>query len=113
MQPPNLTKQLNELLLLATLREGPAHGYEIALSIQESTQGAFVLQHGTLYPILHRLEKEGLIVGSWEQEPGARRRKCYELTAAGRAHLEGGTDRLEELIRNFLAFLRGTEPGHA
>lgn len=113
MQPPNLTKQLNELLLLATLRDGPAHGYEIALSIQESTRGAFVLQHGTLYPILHRLEKEGLIEGQWEQEPGARRRKCYRLTSGGRVHLEGGTDRLEELLQGFLAFLRGSEPGHA
>lgn len=111
MHPPNLTKQLNELLLLATLRDGPAHGYEIALSIQQSTRGAFVLQHGTLYPILHRLEKEGFIEGRWE--PGARRRKSYELTSRGRAYLEGETDRLEALLRGFLAFLRGSEPRHA
>ena len=112
MHSPNLTKELNELLLLARLREGPAHGYEIALSIEETSRGAFVLQHGTLYPILHRLEQEGFIEGRWDDSAG-RRRKEYLLTPRGKAHLAGETDRLEALLREVLLFLRGPEPGRA
>ncbi len=83
MTQPNLSKQVNELLILATLRSGPAHGYEIALAVERDSGGAFSFQHGTLYPILHRLEKDGLIDGGWDED-GGRRRKVYGLTPRGR-----------------------------
>ncbi len=108
-QRANLSKQLNELLILARLRTGPAHGYEIALAVERDSGGAFTLQHGTLYPILHRLEKERLIRGSWEG--GARKRKTYELTAKGEAYLKGETREVKSLFTTLIQVLEG--PAHA
>lgn len=101
---------INEMLALAVLREGPKHGYQIALELERSSGGRFVLQHGTLYPILHWLERERLIRGSWE-EVGGRRRKVYGLTAAGRRKLEADAARCHELFRGLLSVVeeRGGE----
>jgi PadR family transcriptional regulator len=106
-QQPNLTKHVNELLVLARLREGPAHGYEIALAVERESGGAFALQHGTLYPILHRLEKERLIRGSWQG--GGRKRKTYELTSKGREYLEGEAREVKSLFADLLRVLDGPE----
>ena len=101
---------INELLVLSTLREGPRHGYQIALDVDRASDGLFTLQHGTLYPILHRLERDGLIAGRWARVDG-RRRKVYEMTAAGARHLSGETGRMQRVMRTLLTLLRG--PGHA
>ena len=98
----NLGKRINELLVLTSLREGARHGYQIALDVEARSGGAFELQHGTLYPILHRLEKEGLIRGEWTEGAG-RQRKNYELTRTGLRYLEEQAGEVrgafEELIR--------------
>ena len=101
-----LSKRINELLVLAVLEHGPAHGYQIALSVEERTGGTFSFQHGTLYPILHRLEAEGRVRGQWGGE--GRRRKTYEITAAGRSDLESGAMELEQQFRTLLAMLGRT-----
>lgn len=106
---PNLSKQVNELLVLACLRVGPAHGYEIALAVGRDSGGAFTFQHGTLYPILHRLEKERLIRGSWEGK--GRKKKTYELTTKGQAYLKGETREVKALFMNLIQVLEG--PTHA
>ncbi|CAM5393965.1 PadR family transcriptional regulator [Leifsonia shinshuensis] len=72
-----------DLLLLAALAAGPAHGYELTASIRERSDGEFVLAEGTVYPALHGLESRGLITSSWEVV-GGRRRRVYELSGAGR-----------------------------
>lgn len=108
-QQPNLSKQVNELLILACLRDGPAHGYEIALAVERDSGGAFALQHGTLYPILHRLEKQGVIRGRWEAE--GRRRKVYELTPKGLKYLEGESREMKSLFLDLIQVLEG--PDHA
>lgn len=106
MQQVTLSKRINELLVLAVLDRGPAHGYQIALSVDERTGGAFSFQHGTLYPILHRLEAEGRVRGRWQGE--GRRRKTYRITRAGRADLAAGGAELERQMRALMALLRGT-----
>lgn len=92
-----LGRAIHEVLILAVLRDGPKHGYQIALDVEERTEGAYQFQHGTLYPILHRLERAGRITGRWDRSSG-RRRKEYELTDDGRGHL-GATSR--ELVAAF------------
>ncbi|MBI3987942.1 MAG: PadR family transcriptional regulator [Lentisphaerae bacterium] len=72
-----------ELLVLAQLEEGPRHGYEIGTEIERRTRGAFSFQIASLYPVLYRLERKGLIVGHWVEKPGQRRRRYYKLTRAG------------------------------
>lgn len=101
---------INELLVLATLRDRAKHGYQIALDVENDSNGLFRFRHGTLYPILHRLEEEGLIRGSWSPE-GGRRRKVYALTRSGRGHLSGETHRVDEIVSRLMRVLRG--PGES
>jgi PadR family transcriptional regulator PadR len=76
-----------DLLLLATLhRTGAVHGYALISALQEDSGGAFTLPEGTVYPALHRLERDGLISSRW-QDASPRRRRVYELTPDGLAAL--------------------------
>lgn len=86
------------------------HGYQIATTIGERGDGYFHFKHGTLYPILHRLEEDGLIQGTWSKE-GGRRRKVYSLTHRGERRVVGGTDRVQDVVSRLLAMLRA--PGEA
>ncbi|MGD2047701.1 MAG: helix-turn-helix transcriptional regulator, partial [Gemmatimonadota bacterium] len=99
-------RDIHELLVLSTLRDTAKHGYQIALDVEADSNGLFRFKHGTLYPILHRLDAEGLIKGSWAKGEG-RRKKVYSLTAAGRRHLSGGTSRVQEITSGLLRVLRG------
>jgi PadR family transcriptional regulator, regulatory protein PadR len=74
-------------MLLACLEAGPRHGYAIIEALRAGSGGQFDLPTGTVYPALRRLERAGLIKGSWDQ-PGGRRRRVYRLTAAGRRALQ-------------------------
>ena len=103
-------RDLNELLVLSALRGEKKHGYQIALDIENESRGLVKFRHGTLYPILHRLESEGLIKGAWSRD-GGRRRKVYGLTPTGARHLTGGTNRVEDVVGRLLAVLR--QPGEA
>src|ERR1700722_19840590 len=69
-------------LILATLKDGPAHGYAIAQTLRDRSDGAFDLPEGTLYPALHRLERAGMVASEWSTE-GGRRRRTYRLTRSG------------------------------
>jgi PadR family transcriptional regulator PadR len=103
-------RDIHQLLVLATLRDGSKHGYQIALDVEGDSNGLFTFRHGTLYPILHRLEEEKLIRGSWSKD-GGRKKKVYSLTAAGKRHLSGETNRVQEIVSGLMRFLRG--PGEA
>lgn len=88
VEPQNLTRHFNEALILSSLARGPKHGYQLALDIEERSGGRFGFKHGTLYPILHKLEKEGLIVGAWSDEGQRGKRKRYAPTRDGMRYLE-------------------------
>ncbi len=75
-----------DLLLLAGLRAGPAHGYALIDDLRRRSAGAFELPEGTIYPALHRLERQELIQSAWSEE-GGRRRRVYRLTRKGRRAL--------------------------
>jgi PadR family transcriptional regulator PadR len=76
-----------EMLILRTLVFGPVHGRAIARHIQRTTEDVLQVEHGSLYPALHRLEKKGWIAGKWEARDQVRELKYYRLTAAGRKQL--------------------------
>lgn len=103
-------RDINELLVLSTLRGGKKHGYQIGLDVETDSNGLFRFRHGTLYPILHRLEGDGLIRGSWSKD-GGRRRKVYALTRAGERHLSGETNRVNEIVSRLMQLLKN--PGEA
>ena len=73
-------------LLLASLEAGPRHGYAIMEVLRAGSAGQFDLPTGTIYPALRRLERAGLVQGSWAEASG-RRRRVYQLTTAGRQAL--------------------------
>jgi len=77
-----------DMLILRTLLYGPAHGHQIGKHIQRTTNDLLQMQHGSLYPALHRLERKGWIVAKWEVAPDRNREfKYYRLTAQGRKQL--------------------------
>ena len=79
-----LKRGVLELLVLELLCRKPSYGYELLISLRESSEGFFTLKEGTLYPILYRLEDEGLIRATWSQGEGrSMPKKIYEATARG------------------------------
>jgi transcriptional regulator len=76
-----------DLLVLAVLADGPLHGYAVIEALRQRSDDAFDLPEGTMYPVLHRLERAGLLSSSWQTE-GGRRRRTYRLTDPGRRALE-------------------------
>ncbi|MDX1933653.1 MAG: helix-turn-helix transcriptional regulator [Capsulimonadales bacterium] len=76
------------ILVLSVLRDGARHGYDIAREVERRSQNTLTFKHGTLYPVLHALEKDGLITSAWEQPTGERAKRVYQLTEAGSQELE-------------------------
>jgi len=72
-----------EMLILALVEDRPRHGYEIAKLIEQRSDGVLQFHVASLYPLLYRLEKRGLIKGRWVEKAGQRRRRFYKLTTAG------------------------------
>ena len=72
-----------DMIVLAALSAGPAHGYAVIEELKRRTAGAFDLPEGTVYPVLHRLEQAGLLAGRWVTADSGRRRRVYELTRRG------------------------------
>lgn len=88
-----------DMLILKTLIFGPAHGRGIAKYIQQTTDDLLRVEHGSLYPALHRLERQGWISGKWETAPGQKRElKYYRLTAAGRRQLHAQESKWQALV---------------
>lgn len=81
-----LDKKRNQtaFLVLLALSNGPKHGYDISKFIEEKTKGFFRLPFGSLYPVLHKLEKEKLVRASWENKDTQKPKKVYTLTEQGK-----------------------------
>ena len=106
-----LKKGVLEMLVLALICAAPAYGYELLQKLKDSSCGLFVLKEGTLYPILYRLEDDGLIVSGWQAGEGrAAPKKIYTATEAGQAERL----RRQQLWRGFAgtvnAFFEGGIP---
>ena len=93
------------VLVLGIIEEAPVHGYALAKEIKRRGGRLLKTGEGTLYPLLYRLESQGLIASAWEIGPTGRDRKVYRITQAGRRRIaEGRADwlRLCNLMREFL-----------
>src|SRR5262245_63277776 len=77
-----------DLLVLKTLLFGPLHGHGIAKAIQRSSEELLLVDHGSLYPALHRLVKNGWLASQWQDTPKGRPMKFYRLTASGRREVD-------------------------
>ena len=95
-----------DLLVLQTLVLGPAHGHTIAYAIERGSDDVLQVEHGSLYPALHRLEDRGWIASFWGTSENNRKARYYRLTPAGRKQLAQQTNRWEQLVRAINRVLR-------
>ncbi len=95
-----------DMLILRTLRFGPMHGHGIAKHIQRTSDDVLQVDHGSLYPALHRLERQAWISAKWENTERGREMKFYRLTAAGRKQLAIEESRWKQLGRAIARVMR-------
>ena len=95
-----------DLLILQTLAPGPAHGHTIAYLIEHRSDEVLQVEHGSLYPALHRLEDRGWIASFWGTSENNRRARYYRLTRTGRKQLTSQTSRWRELVRAIESVLK-------
>ena len=88
-----------DMLILQTLVAGAAHGHTIAHVIEHGSEEVLQVEHGSLYPALHRLEDRGWIASFWGTSENNRKARYYRLTPAGRKQLVAQTARWEQLVR--------------
>jgi transcriptional regulator len=95
-----------DLLILKTLQLGPNHGFGITLHIQTASQGLLRVEEGSLYPALHRLERDKLVKAEWKTTDNRRRARVYALTTAGRKRLGEAEESWSALARGVGRLLR-------
>jgi PadR family transcriptional regulator, regulatory protein PadR len=95
-----------DLLILRTLLFGPLHGHGIAKHIQRTSEDVLLVDHGSLYPALYRLESSGCIASKWAQTERGRDMRLYRLTAKGRKQLTAEESRWKELARAMARMLK-------
>jgi PadR family transcriptional regulator, regulatory protein PadR len=98
-----------DMIVLQTLRWGAQHGYGIAQAIRAGSSDVLQVETGSLYPALHRLERQGWIRSEWRKSENKQRAKFYELTAAGREHLVNERERWDA-FSTAIAVLMNPEP---
>ena len=98
-----------DLLILRTLVMGPAHGHTIAHAIEHGSEEVLQVEHGSLYPALHRLETRQWIASFWGTSENNRKARYYRLTTAGRKQLLAQTTRWDEVVRAIGRILRPAE----
>jgi PadR family transcriptional regulator PadR len=95
-----------DLLILKTLVVGPAHGHTIAHVIERRSDDVLQVEHGSLYPALHRLEDRGWIASFWGTSENNRKARYYRLTPDGRKQLADQTSRWDDMVRAIDRVLR-------
>src|SRR5947209_3651193 len=95
-----------DMLILRTLQWGPQHGHGVGQAIRRSTADLLQIEHGSLYPALHRLEAQGLISSEWKASELNRRAKYYRLTAAGKKQLASEQSKWKLLVKTIARVMR-------
>jgi len=95
-----------DMLVLRTLQWGPQHGHGIGEAIRTSSDEALQVEHGSLYPSLHRLERNGWVRAEWKQSESNRRAKYYKLTPAGKKQLLVAHSKWRALVRTITSLMR-------
>lgn len=98
-----------DMLILRTLVSGPAHGHTIAHVIEKGSEDVLQIEHGSLYPALHRLEERGWIASFWGTSENNRKARYYRLTPLGKKQLTAQTTRWEEVVRAIGRILKPAE----
>jgi PadR family transcriptional regulator PadR len=102
-----IRKGSTSLLILALLSEEPMYGYQISQELEKRSGGYFEMKEGLLYPLLHRLKREGLLNSEWQDAVGERRRKYYTITGTGRQALKEQTQEWQIFMDKLQGVLAG------
>ena len=94
------------MLILQTLQWGPQHGHGIGLAIRASSQDVLQVDHGSLYPALHRLARQGWITSEWKLSENKQRAKYYRLTATGKKQLLAEQSRWARMVEAIARVMR-------
>jgi transcriptional regulator len=108
-QPLQMMQGTLDLLILQSLLPGPAHGHTIAHIIEHRSEDVLQVEHGSLYPALHRLEIRGWISSFWGTSENNRKARYYLLTPLGRKQLKSQTSNWDRLVRAVNRVLRPAE----
>ncbi len=100
-----IRKGSTTLLILAVLSEEPMYGYQISRELARRSGGYFDMKEGLLYPLLHRMQREGLLSSEWQAASGSRRRKYYTITPAGKEAIQEQTQEWQTFINNLQGVL--------
>jgi transcriptional regulator len=95
-----------ELLVLKTLDHGPNHGFGITSHVKLASEGLLKIEEGSLYPALHRMERDKLISGTWGTTESGRKAKLYTITPAGKRHLGDARDNWKTVARGVKKVLK-------
>ena len=95
-----------DMLILRTLQWGPQHGHGIGLAIRATSQDVLQVEHGSLYPALHRLRKQGWIEAEWKMTENKQRARYYKLTAKGRKKLAAEESRWNRMVEAIARVMR-------
>lgn len=101
-----------DMLILRTLQWGPRHGYGISQAIAADSGEVLRVETGSLYPALHRLERQGWVRSEWRESEGKPRTRCYRITAAGKRQLASDLSRWEQIVGAIGSIMRG-RPGES
>jgi len=99
-----------DMIVLAALSAGPAHGYAVIEEIKRRSAGAFDLPEGTIYPVLHRLEQAGLLGSRWVTADSGRRRRVYTITRRGQRELAARRAVWDQFSNAIGGLFRGSRP---
>jgi transcriptional regulator len=116
MASTDIYKGSAEMIVLALLEDRSRHGYELAKAIESQSESRLQFHVASLYPMLYRLERKGLVEGRWVEKAGERRRRYYRLTAAGRKALAEQRRSWREFMRTLnrlTGFSSGRDLRHA
>jgi transcriptional regulator len=100
-----------DMLILRTLQWGPAHGYGIVQTLRTQSGEALQVETGSLYPALHRLERQGWVRSEWKQSESNQRARYYRITAAGKKQLAADVGRWEQMVEVMGGILKAADGG--
>jgi PadR family transcriptional regulator PadR len=102
-----------DMLILRMLQWGPAHGYGIVQALRVQSGEALQVETGSLYPALHRLQRQGWVESEWKQTESNQRARFYRITAAGKQQLMSDVGRWKQMVRAIDGILGEVEGGEA
>ena len=100
-----------DMLILQTLQWGPQHGYGIVQALRLRSEEALQVETGSLYPALHRLERQGWVRSEWKQSESRQRARYYRITAAGKKQLAVDLSKWERIVDAIGSIMRGKPEG--